>query len=123
MQDLRQQIEQAIQEVNNASGVTPKVVVESPKASPPPPAQREAPPAVPEVPLQFQSIPENAEASHKVPPKTEQNEEKGKEKAKHVTQGSDAPIFRAHPGTEVRIPSGSYIPSVILDAKVTANAF
>ncbi|KAF2087898.1 hypothetical protein K490DRAFT_65177 [Saccharata proteae CBS 121410] len=38
----------------------------------------------------------------------------------HVAQGSDATVFRAHPGTEVVIPRGSLVPSEILDGDVGA---
>ena len=35
-----------------------------------------------------------------------------------VTQGSDSPFFRQHPGTEVRLPRVSLIPSEILDTRL-----
>jgi hypothetical protein len=35
-----------------------------------------------------------------------------------ITQNSDSPFFRAHPGTEVRLPRSSLIPSEILDGKL-----
>jgi hypothetical protein len=35
-----------------------------------------------------------------------------------VTQSSDSPMFRQHPGTEVRLPRVSLIPSEILDTRL-----
>jgi len=39
-------------------------------------------------------------------------------KARHATSGSDTNIFLVHPGTKVDIPTGKYIPSVILDGRL-----
>jgi hypothetical protein len=41
--------------------------------------------------------------------------------SKHQTQGSDATVFRAHPGTKLKSPVNSRIPSEILDKKISAD--
>jgi hypothetical protein len=47
-----------------------------------------------------------------------QSSSKGMAGARLVAQNSDSPFFRAHPGTEVRLPRSSLIPSEILDGKL-----
>jgi hypothetical protein len=146
--NLRQQIELAIKEVKEAtSSARAKKASPSPPASPPQPSpprfvnplpvfekEKEAPPpipSIPDVPSKFRAIPEDSEMLDDCGPPPEvprksfdmfgPSIEKGKQREqrwRHVTQGSDAPIFQVHPGTKVRIPSESYIPSVILDDSV-----
>lgn len=139
MQDnLRQQIELAIKEVKEATSSA-----RAKKASPSPPKfvnplpvyeneKQPSPPLpdVPDLPNKFRAIPEDSEMLDDCGPPPEvprksfdmlgpfSSTEKGKQRLRHVTQGSDAPIFQVHPGTKVRIPSESYIPSVILDDTV-----
>jgi len=124
---LKQQIEEAIQEVNEASGVASNMRTNSPQMMPQPRRESEdTVPTLPDMPTQFtlSAVRPFAESSLPAPfglPETMR--EHREEDSKHRTQGSDAPIFRAHPGTEVRIPRGSFIPSEILDGKMAPNAF
>jgi hypothetical protein len=143
MQDnLRQQIELAIKEVKEAtsSARAKKAQPQSQTSSPPksvdplPVYEKELVPltpvpAVPDVPSKFKAIPEDGVMSDDncgVPPEVPRKSfdmlgpsaSKQRERQRHVTQGSDATIFQVHPGTKVRIPSESYIPSVILDDSV-----
>jgi hypothetical protein len=128
---LREQIEEAIQEVNNASSVSPTVQMSSPPLAPM--TRRESEDTVPSISnmatkfmsssnkrIREPSLPPCPPAPG-VPDKDEKDEEERRKK--HVTQGSDAPIFRAHPGTEVHIPRSTFIPSEILDGKIPPNAF
>ncbi|TID19044.1 Sorting nexin [Venturia nashicola] len=148
MQDnLRQQIEMAIKEVKDAtSSARAKKAASIPPqpstpttVSPLPVFEKEKQPsppllAVPDVPSKFRAIPEDSEmpndddAPPEVPRKSFDVSGKGtsgaergrtrQQRLRHVTAGSDAPIFQVHPGTKVRIPSESYIPSMILDDDV-----
>lgn len=146
MQDnLRQQIELAIKEVKDATSsarakkaspqpslptVNPLPVLEKEKLPSPPSSDV---PDVPDVPSKFRAIPEDSEMMEDCGPPPEVPRKsfdmlgpsmsvvergRSKQKLRHVTSGSDAPIFQVHPGTKVRIPSESYIPSVILDDDV-----
>jgi hypothetical protein len=128
--DIRRQIEDAIREVNEASGITPKVQIMPAPLLPRKESVKtdsKAPPAVPNVPAEFQY----ARAQPVVIPSTTlpapsdiplKNARKEDVKRRHLTQGSDAPIFKAHPGTEVQIPR-NFIPSVILDGKISPDRF
>lgn len=144
MQDnLRQQIEMAIKEVRDATS-SARAKKASPTQPQPTPAtidltpifEKEKQPStpLPVVPSKFRAIPEDSEmpdiddAPPEVPRKSLDmlanaisGAERGRsrqQKLRHVTAGSDAPIFQVHPGTKVRLPSESYIPSVILDDDV-----
>lgn len=146
--NLRQQIELAIKEVKDATSsarakkaspqpslptVNPLPVLEKEKLPSPPSSGVPDVPDVPDVPSKFRAIPEDSEMMEDCGPPPEVPRKsfdmlgpsmsvvergRSKQKLRHVTSGSDAPIFQVHPGTKVRIPSESYIPSVILDDDV-----
>ncbi|QDS77121.1 hypothetical protein FKW77_000986 [Venturia effusa] len=147
MQDnLRQQIELAIKEVKDAtSSARAKKAAPNPSQSSPPSSyslpvlEKEKQPCPPipataDAPSKFRAIPEDGEmldvddAPPEVPRKSFDmigsaaprfvRGRTRQQRLRHVTAGSDAPIFQVHPGTKVRIPSESYIPSVILDDNV-----
>jgi hypothetical protein len=127
-EQLKQQIEVAVEEVDEDDSVTPKVQLVSPKL--PPMERRESEdtlPSIPELPARFASSKRVADSSlppcPPAPGVPEKDEKEDEVKMRHITQGSDAPIFRAHPGTEVRIPRGTFIPSEILDGKISPNEF
>ena len=133
---LREQIDAAIREVNETTGIAPRVTrSESPKGSPVPSnrEQNSPPPSVPDLPARFQAAATALRTalkdegdmgmSRQVPDKeaTKKTMFDDLKATKHTTEESDAAIFRAHPGTKVEIPSGSYIPSMILDGKFGAR--
>jgi hypothetical protein len=127
-EQLKQQIVVAVEEVDEDINISPKVHLGSPRL--PPMERRESEdtlPSMPDLPARFASAKRvNDPALPPCPPAPGVPEKDIKEdeaKTRHTTQGSDAPIFRAHPGTEVRIPRGTFIPSEILDGKISPNAF
>jgi hypothetical protein len=130
-EQLKQQIEVAVEEVeefDEESGVTPKAPLVSPKLLPMERRESEdTVPSMPDLPARF--APSKRITDPSLPPcppapgVPEKDIKEDEAKTRHFTQGSDAPIFRAHPGTEVRIPRGTFIPSEILDGKISPNAF
>jgi hypothetical protein len=129
-EQIQQQIEEAIQEVNEASGITPKPRMSSPKLGPMERRESEdTVPSMPELPSKFAASSSKRLNDPSLPPcpptpgVPEKDTKEDVTRSRHGTQGSDAPIFRAHPGTEVRIPRGTFIPSEILDGKISPNEF
>ncbi|KAF2425708.1 hypothetical protein EJ08DRAFT_700254 [Tothia fuscella] len=129
-EDIRRQIEEAIKEVNEASGITPVGQIMSPPMPPRDIGRKGSTPSVPDLPAQYLSsaVQPVAIASSSLPPHQDATNKNGaaveaETSKRHYTQASDDPIFKAHPGTQVCLPRGSLIPSVILDGKVCPNEF